>query len=146
MKWKRIDSKTRAEILAKKIENPELSTRDIEWRTWVDHTTISRVLDHELQQVATKPDWQAQIDRLARIVWNIEEVTSKAIESVQEKQDQLSVYDVKLLNDIGKTNFERLQLLTGKATQNVAVLSIDESQANLIAQRWINKTNNSSSK
>jgi hypothetical protein len=145
MKWKRIDSKTRAEILARKIENPDLSTRDIEWSTWVDHTTVSRVLDHELQQVATKPDWQAQIDRLAQIVWDIEIITSKTIKSVQEKDD-LTVYDVKVLNDIGKTNFERLQLLTGKATQNVAVLSIDESQANLIAQRWINKTNNSSSK
>lgn len=145
MKWKRIDSKTRAEILARKIENPDLSTRDIEWSTWVDHATVSRVLDHELRQVATKPDWQAQIDRLAQIVWDIEIITSKTIKSVQEKDD-LTVYDVKVLNDIGKTNFERLQLLTGKATQNVAVLSIDESQANLIAQRWINKTNNSSSK
>jgi hypothetical protein len=58
------------------------------------------------------------------IISEIANITRLAIYPIQAKviAKELTVSDLKALNDIAKNNFDRKQLLTGKATTNVTIL------------------------
>lgn len=133
---KRTPEETKAYIIELKIKNLELSTHDIEkmlkWTEHeVSHDTISRILD-DLRQLATSEKGNKQIERLDAIISGIEAITAKVVDKLS-KQEEHTVNDVKTLNDISKTNFERRQLLTGKATSNVNVMK-DASTEELLKQ------------
>lgn len=64
MQGKKIDVETKARVIEEKINNPDLSSRDIEEITWVDHTTITHILNKDFQQVSTESERiAAAIDR-----------------------------------------------------------------------------------
>lgn len=69
----------------------------------------------DLRQLATTEQGRIQIQRLDSIISGIEAITAKAVNTLQLKEE-LSVNDVKQLNDIAKNNFDRKQILTGKPT------------------------------
>ncbi len=52
-------TKNIAKIAKARLEHPTDTTREIEEKTWIDHSTVSRI-DKQLQQIATKDD---------RILW-----------------------------------------------------------------------------
>jgi hypothetical protein len=58
------------------------------------------------------------------IISEIADITRLAINPIRDKviAKELTVSDLKALNDIAKNNFDRKQLLTGKATANVSVI------------------------
>lgn len=124
-RWKKTPEETKAKVVELKMQNPELSSHDIEEQLlWTDyecsHDTISRILD-DLRQLATTERWKKQLDRLEWIVDDIEEVTTKVLKSIKDKQD-LTIRDIKDLTDISKTNWERMRLLQDKSTSNVNIL------------------------
>jgi len=61
-----------------------------------------------------------QIERLDTIISGIEEITATLVTKIR-LQDEHTVADVKTLNDISKINFDRKQLLAGKATQRIEI-------------------------
>lgn len=118
---KRTPEETKAYIQWLVVTNPELSTHDIEKIiTWTEyecsHDTISRIIE-ELRQLATTERWKKQLSRLEAIVDDIEEVTTKVLWKIKEKED-LTIRDVKDLTDISKTNWERMRLLQWNSTAN----------------------------
>lgn len=122
---KRTPEETKAKVVELKMKNPELSSHDIEEQLlWTDyecsHDTISRILD-DLRQLATTERWKKQLDRLEWIVDDIEEVTTKVLKNIKNKED-LTIRDIKDLTDISKTNWERMRLLQDKSTSNVNIL------------------------
>lgn len=124
-KGKKTKEETKAKVTELKFNNPDLSSYDIaeqlkgtEWE--VSHDTICRIIT-DLQQLATTERWQKQIERLDSIIDWIELITAKVVKKLSE-QEEHTVNDVKTLNDISKTNWERLRLLQDKSTLNVNVL------------------------
>ena len=75
----------------------------------------------DLRQLATTEQGRIQIQRLDSIISGIEALTAKAVTTLQLKEE-LSVNDVKQLNDIAKNNFDRKQILTGKPTENNSIM------------------------
>lgn len=127
MRGKRTDEETRAKVTELKISNPELSSYDIseklKWTEWeVSHDTICRILN-DLQQLATTEKWKKQIERLISIISDIEEITQKVVKEVKSRE--CTINDAKILNDISKTNWERLRLLEEKPTDIVQVIDIE---------------------
>ena len=60
-KWKQTSAQDKANVINAKIENPDLSTRDIEEKTGVNYSTASRVIKTDLQQLATKSERIAEL-------------------------------------------------------------------------------------
>lgn len=122
---KRTPEETKAKVVELKIWNPELSSHDIEdllngteWE--VSNDTVCDIIN-SLPQLATQSiEWTEQIKRLDSIIWGIEAITDKLVKKLQS-QEEITVSDVKQLNDVAKTNFDRRQLLTGKPTENKSV-------------------------
>lgn len=123
-KGKRTPDETKAYIQWIALSNTDLSTHDIEamvkWTEYeCSHDTINRIIDN-LRQLATTERWKKQLDRLEWIVDDIEVVTASVIKAIKTKED-LTIRDVKDLTDISKTNWERLRMLQGKATERIDI-------------------------
>ena len=118
---KRTTEETKAKVTELKIQNTELSSHDIEkllkgteWE--VSNDTVCDIIN-KLPQLATTERWAKQIERLDSIVSWIECITNELVISLRQKKEH-TVGDVKTLNDIGKTNWERSQILKGKHTES----------------------------
>ena len=75
---KATSTEDKAKVISEYISNPDLSTRDIESITGVDHSTVSRILDKDLQQVATKSERLVRIiDNDMESVENMSEITKR---------------------------------------------------------------------
>ena len=123
--WKETRLEDKKNVIEAKLLDPELSLRDIEKETWIGKDTVWRIL-WELPELATTSDkWEIMINILDEIISDIAEITHKQLKGYKTK-DELSIYDVKQLNEIAKTNFERKQLLTGKLTGNEIIIKIKE--------------------
>ena len=118
MKGKKINSKQEATIVALKIENPDLSLRDIQNNTWINKNAVNRVVSKLPETLGTTRDkGQSIIDKLSNIVEKVTNITNNYLEQVEE--DKIESKDLKIFNEISKINFDRLQLLTWKPTEIV---------------------------
>lgn len=147
-RWKRTSEEVKAKVIELKIWNIELSSYDIagqlkgtEYEVSAD--TVQDILKELPQLTANSEKWRKQIERLDTIISWIEEITSKTVNTLRQK-DELSVKDVKDLNDIAKNNWERKRLLEWNSTANVSILweildSIWAKRPNLTNDRdWAN--------
>ena len=116
---KKTDSETRANIMSKKIENPDLSTRDIAKDVWVSHNAVNEILK-EIPEVITSNDKTTELVNVnLEIIKKGKELVEKSIGTLpMERYSDLSQLS-KVIEDAFKQN----QLLTGQATENVNVLS-----------------------
>lgn len=110
MKGKKTDAITKAKIIEEKINNPDLSSRDMEKIVWVDHSTITRVIDKDLQQVATE---------------------SQRIASLIDRNDNLQSLADKRLLELLASPEEKL-----RATDLVSIRDSTFKQNEIIKQRW----------
>ena len=122
MQGKSTPEETKAKVVELKMWNPELSSHDIEKllkdTEWgVSNETICDIIN-ALAQLGTTEKWKKQLERLDAIISGIEDITHSTITRVKQKPEDLSVKDVKDLNDIAKTNWERKRLLEGNSTEN----------------------------
>ena len=123
MRWREITQEEKAKIITAKFENPDLSVRDISDSTWISKTTVANTINEApeiIESLDRTDEAVEQIARLDRIIWGIEDITSKLIVRIADKED-ITINEVKQLNEIAKTNFDRRQLLTGKPTENKAI-------------------------
>ena len=123
-RWKKTPEETKAKVVELKMQNPELSSYDIakqlEWTDYeVSADTIQDILS-ELPQLTATPKWEKILATMDEIIDWIADITRLAINPIRDKviAKELTVSDLKALNDIAKNNFDRRQLLTWEATSN----------------------------
>jgi DNA-binding MarR family transcriptional regulator len=116
MQGKKTSVSDKNKVIEAKLRDPNKSLRDIEKETGVKRDTVSKTIK-EIPGLSTKAD-KDLISRIDNIIDDIAEITEKHARQMKEKK-ALKSYDVKLLNEISKTNFERKQILTGKPTEIV---------------------------
>lgn len=119
---KKTPEETKAKVIEIKLLNLELSSYDIakqlEWTEYeVSADTIQDIIKELPQVTANSISGAKQIERLDSIIWGIEAITSKLVTKLQ-LQEEISVNDVKQLNEISKTNWERKRLLQWDSTAN----------------------------
>lgn len=129
-RWKKTPEETKAKVVELKMQNPELSSYDIakqlEWTDYeVSADTIQDILS-ELPQLTATPKWEKILATMDEIIDWIADITRLAINPIRDKviAKELTVSDLKALNDIAKNNFDRRQLLTGKETWRVIVETV----------------------
>lgn len=114
--------KTRDEVIdavrIAKITDPQKSLRDISNETWINHQTVSDIIEDIPELLTGSDKWEKILDTMDEIIDWIASITSISIKTIQGKIKEwtISVSDLKQLNDIAKNNFDRKQILTGKPT------------------------------
>lgn len=116
MRWKTTDSKTKATIIEEKLNNPDLSNRDIAIDVGVSHDTVNRVVNTDLRQAASKSEKIAAFidsnDRLISIGQNILETYIPAVEIEW-------MGDLNSLSSILERAYKQNQLSEGKPTDRI---------------------------
>lgn len=128
MKWRKITKEEQATIIKAKVINPELSIRDISDSTWIAKSTVANTINNTPEIIESLDSTDKAIKIIETMSWiidDIAEITRFSIEAYKTKarEETLGINDLKGLNEIAKNNFDRKQLIEGKATVNVNVLS-----------------------
>lgn len=120
MKGKRTDLEIQWEII----------TRLIKWELWADiardlwvhESTVSRIKDWNLQQVARDSEIISRIiDNDMESIENMSEITKRFTKELKDKEE-IERADIDTANRTTESAFKRSQLLQGKATENVNVI------------------------
>lgn len=115
MKWKRTSSEKIAQVITAKIANPDLSSRDIEKQIGdVDHSTVTRIIDKDLQQVATL---STKTRDLYDINLDIIITASEKVSTAMKFMSPEKISEAKDMQSIVETAFKQNQLLQGKDTE-----------------------------
>ena len=128
MKGKKTPIKLKAEILEKKINNPDASTRDIANEIWgIDNTTVNDILQANLPQLPTES--RAVADLITRND-NLQSSADKLLQAMLKEGKELRASD---LVSIRESAFKQNQLLTWGKTENIGVSVLSkEEQDNLL--------------
>lgn len=116
---KKTSSEKIVEVLTAKLINPDLSTRDIEEKTGVPFNTVSTILNTESEQVWTKEKKTELFDANLDII----NTWVEKIRLAMKRLNLETIRDTKEYQTIVDTAFKQNQLIDGKATVNVNVLS-----------------------
>lgn len=68
MRWSKISSNKKAKVIEEKLNNPDKSLRSIERSTWVNYSTVWKIIKQELPKVAT------QSEHIAKLIDNNQEI------------------------------------------------------------------------
>jgi hypothetical protein len=111
MKGKRTDLEVKAEIIARLV-NWELGS-DIARDLWVHESTISRIKDNDLQEVATSSE------KIANLLDTNNELQSLADLAIKKKilawEESIRISELVSLRE---STFKQNQLIQGKSTDN----------------------------
>ncbi len=124
MRGKRIDTEVKANIIADKVNNPDLSTRDLAEQHWVWKSTVADIIDEIPEELRTSSGkGEKIIDTMDEIISEIADMTRLSMKPIRDKLNEwtLGINDLKALNDIAKNNFDRKQILTWKPTENNSI-------------------------
>lgn len=132
MKGKRTNIETKANIVIDKINNPDLSVRELAQKYDVWKSTVWDIIDEVIDEVRTSSDIVSEIVTDALQASKIMgKVTLKMAEDIQSRQLQVEEWtewfkpttdEIRTLNATVAEWFKRSQLLQGKATENVNIL------------------------
>ena len=121
MRGKKTDSKTKKEIIEKKLNNPDLSSRDIEKALgWiVSNDTVCDVIKDDLPQVATESQ---RIANLIDTNNNLQSLADAMIAlKIKSGEESIKLSELVSLRD---STFKQNQLVKWSATENIWIISI----------------------
>lgn len=106
-----------------KIQDPQMSSRDISKETWINHTTVCEIINEIPELLTTSDKGERIIDTMDEIISEIADMTRLSMKPIRDKLIEwtLGINDLKALNDIAKNNFDRKQILTWKPTENTGI-------------------------
>lgn len=117
---KKTDATMKAKIIEEKVNNPDLSSRDIEKTLWIPHETVSRIVGTELAQVGTESSRIADlIDTNNRIQSLVDARIQKMLANEQE------TIRVSELVSLRESTFKQNRLIQGENTEIVWVNGYD---------------------
>lgn len=126
MKGKKTSSEKIVAVVTAKIANPDLSSRDIEEQVWdVDHSTVTRILDKDLQHLATSSDkafnlFEANLEIIAE--------ATKKVSIAMKNMNPEKITEAKEMQSIVDTAFKQNQLLTWGKTENIGVSVLSQAE------------------
>ena len=118
MKGKRIDNKTRAKLITKRI-NEWKDVKDIAREIWMNERTAQHIIKEEIAEVCVKSD------KIAELIDRNNELMSMADRRLKERlanpEERLRATDLVSIRDSG---FKQNQLVQWSATENIWIISI----------------------
>lgn len=131
-RWKRTSAEIKAKVIEEKINNPDLSSRDIEERTWINYRTSSRIINEELSQVVSQSERVAELIDMNNDLQSLADERIKQLLASWEETIRISE-----LVQVRESTFKQNQLLTGKPTERTSVNIVkDMSDDELLKMLW----------
>lgn len=117
MKGKRTDLETKWKIIVSLMKWEQWS--DIAKEVWVHESTVSRIKDNDLQEVARDSKIISEIIEIdMQSIKNMAEITKRFTEQIKRKEE-LDKSDISVANTSVDSAFKRSQIYQDKATDNV---------------------------
>lgn len=127
MKGKKTDVEIKAKIIKSLVWWKQWS--DIAKEEWVHESTVSRIKDNDLQEVARESKIISEIiENDMESVRNMSEITKRFTEQVKAKEE-LDRNDIATANQTVESAFKRSQLLSGKATERIDINGYEQLEA-----------------
>lgn len=130
MRGKRTHPEVKAEVIAKKLEDPSLSGQDISDILWgiVSTDTVRDIVNKDLPKVARESTRIAEfVDANEEIISIWQRILMQNLPIAWEKSNEM--WDLNSLSSILERAFKQNQLVGGKATENVSHSIKDYSKA-----------------
>ena len=113
-KWKKVSSEQKAKIIEEKINNPDLSAKEIAERAWTSERTASRTIKEKMAKVG---DQSVTIANLIDRNKNLQSVADDLIlELIASRDDKITIAQ---LTSLRESTFKQNQLLENKPTENI---------------------------
>jgi hypothetical protein len=113
MKGKKIDIEDRVAIWVAKLNNPNLSSRDIAGELNTSKSTVARVIEEDLGQIGTTELWKTLYETNLEII----NIGVEKVRIAMLKLDPENIRDAKEMQSIVEVSFKQNQLIRGKATE-----------------------------
>ena len=115
MQGKRIDIEQRVAIGVAKLNNPNLTSREIAEELNTSKSTVARVIDEDLGKVGTTELWKSLYDTNLEII----NIWVEKVRIAMLRLDPENIRDAKEMQSIVEVSFKQNQLIQGKATDKV---------------------------
>lgn len=116
-KGKQTKLSDKKKVIKAKLEDPELSLRDIEKKTWVSKSVVKTVIDNVPEIVSTSSDkWASIMESIDDIIEKSTSIARKHLKVLNDKE-RVDTKDVKTATEIGESFFKKKQLLEWKPTE-----------------------------
>lgn len=119
MKGKRIDNKTRAKLIAKRI-NEDKDVKDIAKEMWINERTAQHIIKEELADVCVKSDKVAQLIDRNNFLQSLAD--ARITTMLQSEESSVKVSELVSVRD---SAFKQNQLIGGKPTWILSVQEFD---------------------
>ena len=131
MRGKRIDNKTRANLITKRINEDEKTVSELAKEVWIKERTAHHILNTEFAEVCEKSD------KVAKIIDTNNEIIALADKRIKQMlQNEEETIKISELVQVRDSGFKQNQLVTGKSTENLWIVSI----STIIQEiQWIKK-------
>ena len=116
-RWKRTSAEIKAKVIEEKINNPDLSSRDIENELNIPKSTISDILANDLPEVRTSSERIANLIDMNNKLQSLADERIKQLLASWEETIRISE-----LVQVRESTFKQNQLLTGKPTDNNTIV------------------------
>jgi len=120
MQGKRIDIEQRVAIGVAKLNNPNLTSREIAEELNTSKSTVARVIDEDLGKVGTTELWKSLYDTNLEII----NIWVEKVRIAMLRLDPENIRDAKEMQSIVEVSFKQNQLIQGKATERTEVTII----------------------
>lgn len=142
MRGKKTTAKLKADIITKKISNPELSSRDISKELWnqVSNDTVCDVINKDLPQVATQSQIISDIiENDMESIKTMSQITKRYLKQINSKEE-LDRGDIAVANTTVESALKRSQLLSNKPTERIEhnLDSMSTKELELARQKLLN--------
>lgn len=117
-KGKKIPTEKRAEILATKLSNPDLSAREVAEKTGTSKSSADRIIKQELGSVGTTEKAKTLRETNLLIIAKASEKVLQAIDTF----DPADIREAKEMQGMLDTAFKQNRLIEGESTENVGVV------------------------
>lgn len=133
MKWSRTKDKDKASIISKKIQNPDITLRELEEETWVDLSTAWRIIQKDLPEVAKSSEIISKIIENDMESVHIMSLITKRFAKETLLKEQLERADVSVANQTVESAFKRSQIFQDKPTE---IINVDWADILRKIQNW----------
>ena len=127
MQWRKITKGEQADIISKKLENPELSVRDISSSTWIAKSTVANTINEApeiLESLDSTDKVNTVLQTLDSIIDNWNKIIDRFIRMAEWEQDEMipikSYNDLTAISWIQERSWKQRQIIKWDVTDRVA--------------------------
>ena len=137
MRWKKTREEDKLNVIKAKLQDPQKSLRDLQEETGVNYVTSWDIIKETSEVLTSSNREEEMVNKLNDFLDDLLEIDKLQIKwyrkKLEEDKEILETKYRKAISDIGKTNFDRKQIISDKPT-NIDKHQLDLSKVETVEQ------------